>query len=116
MIQADIIVNGITMQFVYDKRSSYVQISQEKALEMLRAGTIKKDDFEGNADELIGDGFIADKATFNIKTVRLGNATIDNVVATVNYRLTKPFLLTNDILNRFGKFTVDDEAGMIIFE
>ncbi len=116
MIQAEAIVNGITMSFIFDTRTTYVQISQEKALEMLKIGVIKKDDFEGNADELIGDGYIADKAKFNIKTIRLGNATIENVNATVNYRLTKPLILDKTTFSRFGQYRIDEAKSMIIFE
>jgi peptidoglycan-associated lipoprotein len=115
MIQAEMIINGITMQFVYDKRGTFAQISQDKALEMLKEGLIRKDDFEGNADELIGDGYIADKAKFNIKTLRLGNTTIENVTVTVNYRLTKPLIIDQNTMSRFGNFTIDEAENMIIF-
>lgn len=116
MIQAEAIVNGITTAFIFDTRTTYVQISQEKALEMLRNGLITKADFEGNADELIGDGFIADKAKFNIKTIRLGTTTIDNVTVTVNYRLTKPLVLDKTTMNRFGAYRIDEGQKMIVFE
>ncbi len=116
MIQAEAILNGITIPFVYDKRGTHVQISQEKALEMLKAGVITKADFEGNPDELIGDGFIADKAKFTLKTIRLGITTIEEVTATINYRLTKPLILDNATLSRFGEFQIDEEQQMIIFK
>ncbi|HPE87481.1 MAG TPA: OmpA family protein [Bacteroidales bacterium] len=116
MVQAECILNGITTQFVYDSRSTSMQISQDKALELLKAGTITKNDFEGNSDELIGDGFIADKAKFTLKSLRIGNTTREAVTVTVNYRLTKPLLMDNQTLSSFGSFRIDEEKGMIIFE
>lgn len=116
MANASCILNGYNMNFVFDSRSTYMQISQDKALEMLKSGTIKKDDFEGNVDELIGDGFIADKAKFTVASLRIGNKTINNITLTVNYRLTKPLLIDKNTLSRFGTYRFDDAQGMLIFE
>lgn len=65
---------------------------------------------------MIGEGFIADKAVFTIREMRIGKSTVRDLKVTVNQRLKASLLLGESTLRKFGEFSIDSADNKIIFE
>ena len=108
-------INGITTPFTYDPKEKEFFISPELTLSLLKDGMIDKSSFEGDATKIIGEGKIADKAVLTIKEIRIGKNSVTDIKATVNKKITS-IQFGESTLRKFGKFTLDDVNGEIIFE
>ncbi len=113
--QAVCYISGITTDFTFDPKEKEVYISPVVALKLLKEGIIDKTSFEGDPTKILGDGTVADKAVLTLKEIRIGKNSVKNVKAIVNKKT--PSLQFGDILlKKFGKYTIDDGTGEIIFE
>jgi peptidoglycan-associated lipoprotein len=109
-------VNGNSINIQYNPGEKGFLISEGQALVLLRNGIIGKDDFEGDPTKLIGEGSIADKAVFNIKSMRIGRSEAYDLKVTVSTKLKVPMLMGETTLKQFGTYTVDTDDSKIIFE
>ena len=111
------ILNGYNVIFSLDTRDrGLLQVSLEQALKLLTDGAINRNDFEGDAERILGAGTIANRAEFNIRELRIGNKTVNNLKATVIHRQTEPITIGENILREFGEFTINREKRQIIFK
>jgi len=85
-------------------------------LDLLKRGIIKKEDFKGNADDLISTGNIVHKSVFTLKDFRLGNKTIRNLDVYVWHDSMYPFLINKVTLEKFGKPVIEEDRLIITFE
>ncbi len=115
-IEAPCIVNGLSMNFAYDKNEKEFFISLDAAMKMLKAGIIDRNDFQGDVEKILGGGTIADKSVFTIKEMRIGNSTVKSLEVTVNKKLKSQILLGDNTLSKFGTFTMDQTNSQIIFK
>lgn len=115
-ITAPCVVNGYTISFTYLKSARGFSISGEAALGLLKGGFISKNDFEGDPNTILVEGTILDRSVFNIKEMRIGNKTVNDLKITVIQDLEMPMLFGESILQQFGKFTISKETSEIIFE
>ena len=115
-MEAPCYVNGITMSFQYDPRETEFYITTSEAFRLLQDGVIDRTDFEGDATLLIGEGTIADKAVFNIREMRIGKNTVNDLKVTVNRKLQNPLYFGPNTLRKFGEYSVDVADKKIIFE
>ncbi len=115
MRQATSYINGITTEFLFDAREKEVYLSPVVALKLLKDGVIDKTSFEGDPEKIIGEGTIADKAVVTLKEVRIGKNTVRDVKATINKKIPS-FQFGDTLMKKFGRYSVDDAAGEIIFE
>jgi len=102
-------------RFVYDK-TSIATISLQKAMELLKNGDINKENFVGDVDKLLTTGSIADKAVFNIRSIRIANRTTQNVELTVSHALKSDFVFGQQLLNECGAFVIDTKSKTLIFK
>ncbi|MEA3505135.1 MAG: hypothetical protein U9R32_08060, partial [Bacteroidota bacterium] len=109
------IINGYNYDINYIKRIPELYVSLDFALELLKKGIITKNDFDGNAEEILADGTILNRATFTINELRIGNNKIQNIKAKVNHDVSVSILLGKDILEKFGEFEIDKKKFQIIF-
>ncbi len=116
LIQAECIVNGFTLKFVYDRRTVKPTISLGSALRLLKDGTIIKDDFEGDPALVLGEGTIANRAIFHAKILRIANLMLYDVKIQVDHRLKAQMYLGQITLSEVGKFEIDEEKKEIIFK
>lgn len=112
---ATAIVSGYTKTFYYDEKAVPLNVSLDLALELLRNGSISKQDFKGDVETLLGGGTIADQAVFTLKSLRIGDNIVTNLEATVVRSQTHDLVLGKNTLDRFGTFTIDKENNKIIF-
>lgn len=115
MITAPCIVNGYTVNFVFDSRLR-PQISVSQALDLLSKGAITKDDFQGDPDEVLADGTIANRAIVVLAEFTIANETIYDLEVMVNDNLAYPLVIGNSVLSEFGDYTIDNENKKIIFK
>ena len=109
------LINGYAESFVYDRNSSGM-ISLKKALQLLNEGVISKENFEGNAEEILKNNTIADHAVIHFDQVRIANKTVNDVKVIVNYRLNFGIVFGDYILHKFGKFHFDTKKHQLIFD
>jgi peptidoglycan-associated lipoprotein len=115
-IQAECIVSGFTLSFVYDPRGVKPLISLGSALRLLKEGTIDKNSFVGDAAKILGEGTIADRAVFKVATLRIANLTINDVEIQVDHQLKAQFVIGPITLSEFGEYTIDEEKKQISFK
>ncbi|MDD2962608.1 MAG: OmpA family protein [Bacteroidales bacterium] len=108
-------VNNITLDFIYSPKAPKAVISTKQALELLKAGAIGKDDFQGNGEEILAGGSIQNNAVFTISQLRIGRKVIYDVDVTVDSK-ADGLIINNKVLSRFGAFVIDEKASQLIFE
>jgi peptidoglycan-associated lipoprotein len=114
--EANCLVNGITMTFRYSPKEKEFYIAPLEAMRLLKSGAISKEDFEGDPTKVILEGAIADKAVINIREMKIGNNTAENLRVTVNQKLKTSLNFGENTLKLFGKYAIDPDASKIIFE
>ena len=115
LLQGNAYINGMTTPFTYDAKEKELLISPETTLKLLKEGVIDKTSFDGDPSKIIGEGKVADKAVLTIKEIRIGKNTVTDLKATVNKKVTS-IQFGETILKKFGKFSIDEANGEIIFE
>lgn len=102
-------LNGVLkIDFIFDSGASDVSISPDVALILLKTGTIKNEDWLPGAYYSFADGSTAKSARFKLKSVKIGNKTITNVVCSISNSIHAPMLLGQSVLGKFGKYTFDN--------
>jgi aspartyl protease family protein len=109
-------VNGVRMSFIFDTGAGMVSISETEAVFLYKQGTLGKDDIIGTANFVDANGDISEGTVINLKTVTIGNKTLKNIKASVVHNLNAPLLLGQTVLEEFGKISIDNNRGIIIFE
>ncbi len=116
MFKTECSINGYSFEVIYTPLTNLVTCSVDFALELLKQGVIKKEDFKGNPDDIISTGNIVHKSVFTIKDFRLGNQTIRNLDVYVWHGSLHPFFINEVTLNKFGVPTIDEKLQTITFE
>ncbi|MDP4290353.1 MAG: OmpA family protein [Bacteroidota bacterium] len=102
------IINGLNYQVALaEGEESYLQFSREETLKLLQQGVINKNDFEGDVETVLANGSVADKAIFHLREVRIGTKIQKNITARVSQLQKVSVMLGEDLLNRFGQYTLD---------
>ena len=78
------VINGGTKSyFIVDSGAANVQIPEEVAEEMKRAGTLAESDFLGQRRFTLADGSGLQQRVFRLKSLQIGDRTMENVLAAV---------------------------------
>ena len=110
-------LNGVLkIDFIFDSGASDVSISPDVALTLLRTGTIKKEDWLEGAYYKFADGSTAKSKRFKLKSLKIGNKIISNVICSISNSLEAPMLLGQSVLSKFGKYTFDYKNGVLVVE
>lgn len=104
-------INSSPYQLIYTPLTKLNTFSVEFALKLLQEGVISKNDFEGNAENLIQVGNIAHKSIINIRELTIGNKKIENIQVWVWHNSIYPFIINSETLNRFGKPEFDTKTN-----
>jgi peptidoglycan-associated lipoprotein len=103
-----VIINGLNYTVsLAEGEESYLQFSREETLKLLKQGVITKSDFEGDAQTILANNTVADKAVFNLREVRIGTRIQRNIKARVSALQKVSVMLGEDLMNRFGQYTLD---------
>ena len=102
-------VNGLRMKFYFDTGASLVSISLKEALFMLENGYLSKADIIGTGKSSIADGSIVENTIINLREMKIGSKTLQNVKASVSNSLMAPILLGQSALKRLGEYKIQGD-------
>lgn len=109
-------INGSNMNFIFDTGASIISISATEALFLYKQGTLSEDDFLGQVDFQDATGAISQGTIIRLKSVKIGNKTLENVEASVVHNAVAPLLFGQSALAKFGKVSIDYKRNEITFE
>lgn len=109
-------VNGLQLSMIFDTGASDVTISKVEADFMLKNNYLGKDDIKGKKYYQVADGGISEGTVITLKEVRIGDAVLHNVDASVVKSQKAPLLLGESVLQKFGTFTVDNINSKLIIK
>ena len=114
--QVPVEINGSNMFFIFDTGAGMVSISGTEALFLYKQGSLTDDDITGTANFTDANGDISEGTIINLKTVKVGDRVLNNIQASVVHNMEAPLLLGQSVLERFGKISIDNKSGELVFE
>jgi hypothetical protein len=109
-------LNGNTKTyFIVDSGAANVQIPEEVADEMKRAGTLGDADFLGERRFLLADGRGLQQRVFRVRSLKIGERTMENVLAAVGAPHSRA-LLGQSFLRRLNWWKIDNVKNGIELE
>ncbi len=110
-----IIVNGLNLDFIFDTGASSISLSSAEAMVMYRQGKITQDDIVGQQQFQDATGGVSVGTVVLLRTVQIGDITLENVEASIVDNIQAPLLLGQTALAKFGKVTIDYNHNSIEF-
>ena len=112
----DCSVNGLALNMIFDTGASDVSISKVEADFMLKNNYLSMSDIKGKQYYQTADGGISEGTVITLKEVRIGDAVLHNVDASVVKSQKAPLLLGESVLQKFGTVTVDNINSKLIIK
>ena len=109
-------INGIRLRFIFDTGASNICISQAEATVLYRQGTLLKEDILDIQYFQDATGKVSAGTRIRLRTVKIGDRILKNIEAIVIDNDEAPLLLGQSALEKFGKISIDNKNGIIIFE
>lgn len=109
-------VNGLPLKFIFDTGASSVSISSVEASFMLKNGYLSSDDIKGKEYFSTATGEISEGTIIRLKEIKVGDAVLKNVDASVVNNQQAPLLLGQSVLERFGTITIDNINSKLIIK
>ena len=109
-------INGLPLKFVFDTGASSVSISSVEATFMLKNGYLTSDDIKGKTYFSSATGEIHEGTIIKLKEIKIGEAVLRNVEASVVQNQQAPLLLGQSVLERFGTITIDNINSKLIIK
>ena len=107
-------INGLPLKFILDTGASTVSISSVEASFMLKNEWLKKEDIRGKNYFSTATGEIREGTVINLREIKVGDAILRNVEASVAHNQQAPLLLGQSVLERFGTITIDNINSKLI--
>jgi predicted aspartyl protease len=107
-----LINNAITLDFTVDSGASDVSIPADVVMTLIRTGTINKSDFIGKQSYTLADGSTVPSDNIRIRSLKVGNTTLENVVGSV----APPqgtLLLGQSFLSRFRSWSINNSKKVL---
>jgi len=109
------VINGITTDITLSEETPGLSFSLDETIKMLKAGTIGRTDFDGDAEKILSNNSVLDKSVFNVSEINLAKKSLFDVEATVLHKQKVGVILNAKTLKRFGNYTIDKNKNQIIF-
>lgn len=93
-----------------------VTISSVEAQFMLKNGYLKSEDIKGKEYFTVATGEIGEGTIIRLKEIKVGDAVLRNVDASVAHNQQAPLLLGQSVLERFGTITIDNINSKLIIK
>jgi len=106
---------GTQLYFIADSGAATVQIPEETAEALRRAGTLTDADFAGQHRFVLADGRTMQQKVFRLRSLQIGERTMENVLATVGAPRSRA-LLGQSFLRRLSWWKVDNVNNRLEFE
>ena len=107
-------VNGLPLKMIFDTGASDVTISSVEANFMLKNGYLSDEDVKGKRNYMTASGDIHEGTILRLKEVKLGEAVLKNVDASVVHSQKAPLLLGQSVLEKFGTITIDNVNSKLL--
>jgi len=109
-------INGLRLKFIFDTGASSICISAAEATVLYRQGTLRREDILDIQYFQDATGRVSAGTRINLRTVKIGDRILRNIEAIVIDNNEAPLLLGQSALEKFGKISIDNLRGEIIFE
>jgi clan AA aspartic protease (TIGR02281 family) len=110
------VVNGaLRLGFVVDSGASDVVIPIDVMTTLMRTGTLRENDFLGKQTYVLADGSKLPSLRFRIRSLKVGDTVLEDVIASVSPALGDP-LLGQSFLRRFRSWSIDNERGLLLLD
>ena len=109
-------VNELPLKFVFDTGASTVSISSVEASFMYKNGYLKKEDVKGKSYFVDANGDISEGTVICLREIKVGDAVLRNVDASVAKGQNAPLLLGQSVLERFGIITIDNINSKLVIK
>jgi hypothetical protein len=103
----------ITLNAVVDSGASDVSIPADIVSTLMRTKTVTSEDFLGKQIYVLADGSKVPSQQFRIRSLKVGNKTIENVVASIA-SVNGDILLGQSFLSKFRSWSVDNGQHTLI--
>lgn len=103
-------VNGLKLRFIFDTGASAVSISLTEASFMLKNGYLNNSDITGITNVQTADGNIAENYVINLRELKIGSVTLNNIKAVVSSGLDAPLLLGQSVLDKLGHWSFNNST------
>lgn len=107
-------INELPLKLIFDTGASDVTISSVEANFMLKNGYLKESDIKGKKYYQVASGEIQAGTTITIREIKIGDAVLKNVDASVVNSQTAPLLLGQSVFERFCTITLDNSRNLIV--
>jgi clan AA aspartic protease (TIGR02281 family) len=103
----------LKIDFVFDTGASDVSISPDIALTLIKAGTIKENDWLKGVYYKFADGSVAKSKRFKLKTLKIGELILNDVICSIANSIDAPLLLGQSVIQRLGNYTFDNQNNIL---
>lgn len=107
-------INGLPLQMIFDTGASDVTISSVEANFMFKNGYLADKDIKGKRYYQVANGQINEGTVITLREVKIGDAVLHNVDASVVKSQKAPLLLGQSAMERFGAITIDNANNKLI--
>ena len=109
-------INGLALQMIFDTGASDVTISSVEANFMLKNGYLSEKDVKGKRYYQVANGQISEGTVITLREVKVGDAVLRNVDASVVNSQKAPLLLGQSAMERFGTITIDNINNKLLIK
>ena len=109
-------VNGLPLRMIFDTGASDVTISSVEASFMFKNGYLTEGDVKGKTKYMTASGDIHEGTILKLREVKLGDAVLKNVEASVVNSQKAPLLLGQSVLEKFGTITIDNLNSKLLIK
>ena len=109
-------VNGLPLKMIFDTGAADVTISSVEASFMLKNGYLSDSDVKGKKNYMTASGDIHEGTVLRLKELKLGDAILKNVEASVVHSQKAPLLLGQSVLEKFGTITIDNVNSKLLIK
>ena len=109
-------INGLPLQMIFDTGASDVTISSVEANFMFKNGYLSDKDIKGKRYYQVANGQINEGTVITLREVKIGDAVLHNVDASVVKSQKAPLLLGQSAMERFGTITIDNQNNKLIIK
>jgi predicted aspartyl protease len=107
-------INGqLTLKFVIDSGAADVSVPADVVMTLHRTGTLTDADFLGRQTYQLADGSTVPSQQFVIRSLKVGDQTLENVVGSVA-PVAGSLLLGQSFLSRFNTWSIDNRRQALI--
>jgi len=107
--------DAITLDAVVDSGAIDVSVPADIVLTLIRTKTVTPEDFLGKQTYVLADGSKVPSQQFRIRSLRVGNRTIENVTASIA-SVEGTILLGQSFLSKFKSWSVDNETHTLVLK